>query len=228
MSIPELLFGCVLAVLEGGVGPKECEVYPLVAEVTSAISSAAEENNLPAAMIAAVAFHESGFNPKAISADGQDLGLMQVRRGGAIQGRLLRLTDRALQNVRLNVGIGAGYLARMARSCPRYFLSRYNGRPCRPSIYSRAVLVGLRDTQARFATYLVDAKTQETPMERADGSALLRPSSIDREPGVRGGEEIVLLHIAQLPSLRVRMPGLWIRRRRYDGRPFGSLIDSVV
>jgi hypothetical protein len=205
MRLPEFLFSCVLAVLDGGEAPKECSQYTLVKEVTAAIRTSAEKHQLPGRVIAAVAFHESQFNPLAVSNDGMDLGLMQVRRGGAIPARLESLSDRALQNVRLNISIGTSYLARMAKSCkgpPLYWLSRYNGRKCRPSPYSMAVLSALE----RFATkrYGTDLWISSNDSRRTSRSTELQSPPIgDWRPMADQGD----IHCG------ARLSGLWFFRR---------------
>lgn len=141
-NLPDIIMGCVMAVLGGGKVAKECP-KPLVLEIAGAISDNSKEHNVPAHLIAAVMRHESGFNPQALGADGLDIGIMQIRRGGAIPMKYARYSDRALQNIRLNVSIGTSYLARMIRQCPKFPLSRYNGKKCAESGYSKTVLAHL-------------------------------------------------------------------------------------
>jgi hypothetical protein len=150
MSLPEFLLTCVLAAVEGGHEIPGCEKRPLVDEIATAISQASKEHKVSASVIAAVAYHESKLNPKAIGPDGLDIGIMQVRRGGAIPSKYSKWSNRQLQNIRLNVNIGASYLAKMSQKCSKFPLSRYNGRPCRDSSYSRSVLGISQKTRTRL------------------------------------------------------------------------------
>ncbi len=203
MRLPEFLFSCVMAVLGGGEAPDECKDYALVGEMAAAFSEAAEDHGVPATVIAAVAFHESGLNPRAIGPDGMDIGLMQVRRGGAIPARYARWSDRALQNIRLNVSIGASYLAQMKRSCPRWYLSRYNGRPCKASSYSSAVLALLN----RFATKKRDtSRVAKANNGRIGQGPALQTPTAEEQRVPRDGTGL---------HLRMGMPGLWFFRRQH-------------
>lgn len=135
---PTQILVCVLSILGNNPQDKECIESRFAHRVAKAIAQA-ESESVPGSLIAAIAFHESQFDPVAVSADGMDLGLLQIRRGGAIPESMATLSDKALQNIELNIRIGASYLARMVKSCPRYPLSRYNGRPCKDSLYSRTI-----------------------------------------------------------------------------------------
>jgi hypothetical protein len=175
MHLPEFIFSCVLTTIGGGDVPVACQTLEVVKDSAAAIAAASTEHGVPGAIIAAVIFHESKFDPRAVGYDGLDLGLMQVRRGGAIPTKLAKLSDRALQNIRLNVAIGTAYLGRMMRACPMHFLSRYNGRGCRPSGYQTKVLAGLWMVQTALAS------NRET-----DRHQLGRTSNRRRDPDLGG------------------------------------------
>lgn len=107
----------------------------------------AEPRGLDEILIASIIAHESGFNPHAIGKDGKDLGLLQIRRGGAVTGLNEALTDAALTNPPINLAIGAAYLAHVRAACarkgitdPAAWVSQYKGLPARPSKYSRAII----------------------------------------------------------------------------------------
>lgn len=153
-NLPDIIMSCVMTILSGGKVGTECP-KPLVLEIAGTIAENSQKHRVPASLIAAVIRQESGFNPEAVSADGMDLGLMQVRRGGAIPAKYASYTDRALKNVRLNIAIGTSYLAQMLKRCPKHPLSMYNSNKCRSSAYSGRVLAHLwRYKETRPETYL--------------------------------------------------------------------------
>ncbi len=169
-NLPDIIMSCVMTVLGGGKVGKECP-QPLVAEVSSAIVDSSKEHNVPAPLIAAVIRNESGFNPQSVGYDGLDLGLMQIRRGGAIPMKYARYSDRALQNIRLNISIGTSYLAQMIRRCPKHPLSMYNGAHCRSSAYAGRVMSFLwrlkepkREPSYSLASFLGSGKENWSPL----------------------------------------------------------------
>lgn len=142
----ELLF-CVLEILSHGSKAKECHRHPRAVTAAYAIQEAHREYpSVPAPILAAVIAHESGFDPKATGALGE-IGLLQIKRGGAVSGPLATMSTSVLYNPRVNVLVGARYLSLMQRKCRSTagWLSAYNGRRgCTSSPYSDKVLVLLR------------------------------------------------------------------------------------
>jgi soluble lytic murein transglycosylase-like protein len=150
MTGADLVFACILQLLSGKeVRHPGCQT-PYVREVAGAIRSASDEFHVPAEIIAAVARHESGFKQFTIGARGE-VGLMQVMRGGAVQGDFARLPNQHLADIHLNVWLGTAYLAKFAHKCrsPNLWLTPYNGGRCVVSRYSTAVLKDLEDAKRR-------------------------------------------------------------------------------
>lgn len=120
--------------------------------VTNAIISESENASVTVdpLLIAAIAGHESNFNPKAVSSDGQDHGLMQLRQGVSTH-----LSVRTLHDPTRNVREGIRVLNERILQCgtlPKA-LAAYNTGVCSPTgrvgvrarRYVRAVL---RDYEA--------------------------------------------------------------------------------
>lgn len=151
MSLSELVFGCVLHLLAGR-DSVVCKDLGIAEETVSAIRVESTNTGIPAELIAAVIYQESGFRQAARGKAGET-GLMQIKRNGAVQGEYLRLSDRQLQIIPLNIKIGTQYLAYSKKRCngpPAYWLSMYNGNPCMSTTYSRAVLRKLAKIKALF------------------------------------------------------------------------------
>jgi soluble lytic murein transglycosylase-like protein len=211
MRLPELVFSCVLSILSGRDVPKVCSSF--AHEVAAAITGASRKYEIDAPVIAAVIYHESAFRARCRGARGE-IGLMQIMRGGAVPRRLDRLSDQRLQSIALNINIGTRYLAHVARVCkgpPLYWLSRYNGRPCRPSRYSRGVLGDLNRASRSFATKYVEANEVPPYLDARTGQPTHVRASTATLPAI--------IPTRSLPGLRMGMPGLWFLRRRYQGRP---------
>lgn len=80
-------------------------------------------------LIAAIVGHESRFHSKAISKDGHDIGLMQLRQGSSTM-----LSIKALQNPGTNLEIGIELLNLYVAQCgtlPKA-LTAYNTGKCEP------------------------------------------------------------------------------------------------
>lgn len=102
-------------------------------------------NGIPADVVAGDMWNESTMRVEAIGALGE-VGLMQLKRGGAVQGEDLKLSRAELAVPDTNVRIGTGYMRKVHATCkggPSRWLSRYNGRACVPSIYSAHVLAAV-------------------------------------------------------------------------------------
>ena len=141
MLASEVLFACVMGLVTHGPTPAMCKGNDLALEIADAIEGEAG-HGIPNEVVAGDIWKESTFRPDAIGLLGE-VGLMQVKRGGAVQGKDLLLTDAELADVHTNIRIGVGYMRQIHDKCkgpPRYWLSRYNGRACAPSVYSARVL----------------------------------------------------------------------------------------
>jgi hypothetical protein len=95
-------------------------------------------------LVAAVMRSESNFDFEAISLEGKDLGLMQIRRGITTRG-FDRLTDRQLMRPWVNTYLGIRRLRLARHSCPlgsdtAIWLGRYAGNRCGPSRYGKTVM----------------------------------------------------------------------------------------
>ncbi len=102
----------------------------------------ASRSGLPVDVMVAVAWNESAFEVSAVSRDGKDRGLFQIRSTGVGAHLCRRLMPRILEP-RNNIRCAARIMARVRSRCggpPARWLSAYNGRPCGPSSYSRRVL----------------------------------------------------------------------------------------
>lgn len=66
----------------GGVNPKDIELTPLLVDRLDAVRPAfhivATDTGIPAPLLAAIAWTESAFNPKAVNASSGATGLMQL------------------------------------------------------------------------------------------------------------------------------------------------------
>ncbi len=147
MSHQLVIFACVLRSIEHGPPPDERCHTPYVLELVAAVEKYSERYGVPAEIEVAKIWHESNFRKRARGRRGE-IGLGQLLRNGAIQGRDMRLTDHQLEDVDTNVRISTWYLSRFVRECngPSQWLTKYN-RPasgCRSSRYSRGVLADLR------------------------------------------------------------------------------------
>lgn len=138
------LFLCILALTDPQFSPpQDCWDVEDAYDMSEAFVKAEHETGIPAPLLAAVAFHESRLD-KFARGRLKETGLMQLHP---------RHFPRTY-SVRRNVALGARYLATVKRSCngpPVYWLSRYNGRPCKPSSYSRAILKKLAEAKRVLA-----------------------------------------------------------------------------
>lgn len=144
MTYPALVFACVLQAVagDGKVSPECRTAY--VEHIADAINRETDEHDVPADVVAAVIWHESRYKQFARGPK-HEIGLMQVKRRGAVQGRYLRLSNKNLANIDVNIHLGVAYMAPFAHKCrgPRYWLTTYNGGGCVPSRYSKGVLADL-------------------------------------------------------------------------------------
>lgn len=146
MTHAQLIFACVLQIVEGGsVGDARCS-DPLVQSVVVAIERESVQYDVPSGIVAAVIYHESHYDQHALGSKGE-IGLMQVKRGGAVESRM-KLSTHALAQVHINVHLGVAYLGQFVHKCsvPSQWLTLYNRGPgrCRASTYSQGVLKDLR------------------------------------------------------------------------------------
>jgi soluble lytic murein transglycosylase-like protein len=147
--LAELTFSCVLSLLGGQPARPQCDTH-YVRSIAHAADSAGREFRVDPKILVAVAYHESRLKQYAIGTF-HEIGLMQNKRGGSIQGDWRKLTDRQLSDVGLNIWIGAAYLSKFAHRCkvPVRYLTPFNGGRCVPSNYSRGVLKDLQVAKAR-------------------------------------------------------------------------------
>lgn len=137
------LLVCALALLgQPGETPDVCRhrpVPPSIFQTVEAVRSATSVwTDIAPEIVLKVIYRESRFNVHARGALGE-IGLMQIKRGGAVPPELAHLTRAELEVPELNVWIGVKYMARVAIKCPSHFLSRYNGGGCHVTRYSRRV-----------------------------------------------------------------------------------------
>lgn len=99
----------------------------------------AHKHDLDPLLVHTVIKHESKGDPSAVSADGMDFGLMQLRLTGAGKG----YTRRQLLNPVTNIQVGTAYLAARIFQCGSVIrgLGAYNLGPshCVKNDYARAV-----------------------------------------------------------------------------------------
>lgn len=98
------------------------------------IEEAASAHKIDSNVVTAVISLESGFNPRAVGRDGKDLGLMQLRRGGACLVGLRHLSNKRVMDPVFNIQRGVACLAQAIQTCGGDLakgLSRYNGRGCK-------------------------------------------------------------------------------------------------
>jgi soluble lytic murein transglycosylase-like protein len=141
----ELMLTCVLEVLAGNARP--CSNLSHAGTQTArahadAIAAAVKRYpSVPAEIAAAVVRSESNFNAQARGDGGQSFGPMQLKLGGAIPATY---PPRKALHLPTNVRLGVRYLAEMQKRCrstdPAIYLSKYNGRGCKRSSYSKKVL----------------------------------------------------------------------------------------
>jgi hypothetical protein len=117
--------------------PERCDTEE-IEMIAFAVLDASRETGIPAAILAADGYRESRFKKHAVGPAGE-IGIWQLKRHGAIQGKYLRMSRRQLEGVELNALLAAEYLAKMRDKCPAHYLSRYNGNGCCTSRYERAI-----------------------------------------------------------------------------------------
>lgn len=111
--------------------------------LASDIHAEATRAHLDPALMAAVAFRESGLRQSARGAHGE-VGLMQIHPRGLAT---LLCQGLAVRTVRGNLACGARILAHVRARCggsPDRWLSAYSGRACGPSSYSARILATFR------------------------------------------------------------------------------------
>lgn len=144
--LAELTFACVLWIVGGHEATPGCLEEPLVMESAGAFSFWSEFSGVPAEILAAMAYHESHYQRDARGKKGE-AGLLQIKRGGAVEGADLTLTFKQLCDVNTNVRIASTYLSSCARTCralPSYLALYNRGHGCEPSSYSSGVVGDLR------------------------------------------------------------------------------------
>lgn len=138
----------VLIILET-LGARHREAPQKAQTVAAAIVRAADEHGLDPLLVATVARHESHFNPKAVSPDGRDRGLMQLRGGPGT--RWAHVSRKQLHDTQTNLTLGAEFLANRIALCgtlPKA-LGAYNTGKCRVNRYARSVLSEYKQIRAR-------------------------------------------------------------------------------
>lgn len=112
------------------------------ARVAPIIYEEATRYDIKPETLAAVVAHESRFRKDARGGLGE-IGLGQLKRGTLATAGYEHLSDEELARPRLNLRLAARHLAHAKKLCggkPVRWLSRYNGRKCGPSSYSRKVV----------------------------------------------------------------------------------------
>ena len=139
MNHAALVLACVLRMTgpNNTNVPERCETEE-IETIAFAIMNAHVETGIPTEILAADGYWESRFKKHAKGAAGE-IGIWQLKRGGALQGHEMKMSRRALEVPETNALIAATYMAKMQESCPGHFLSRYNGQGCRSSRYERAI-----------------------------------------------------------------------------------------
>ncbi len=185
MNFAQLAFACVLNMVSGGAPDGECDTTYL-REIANSVQVESDRFRIPADVIVGVIYHESKFKQDAIGAL-KEVGLMQVKRGGAASGDFAKMSNWMLSQIRLNVFLGTAYLALARRGCKAFYLTRYNwGHGCESSVYSRGITAELRTARASFRTFLASRKRPQhapetgTASEENSSLALLLPLEAPR------------------------------------------------
>ena len=153
----KLAFACILSLLgRGGPGDARCN-RPYYVEIANAVADASAAFDVDSEVVVAVIYHESRFKQYAIGPY-KEVGLMQLKRGGALLGAEARLPNRVLFGVHRNVWIGTRHLSTFAHRCERpiRYLTPYNGGHCVPSNYSRSVMKQLHAAQRSARAFAID------------------------------------------------------------------------
>ena len=150
-----LLLACALAILDRGPVPEACKhrpVPPSMFETVDAVRSATGEfHAIPAEVVIKVIYRESYFDVTARGRAGE-VGLMQIKRHGAIPRSLAWMPDRLFEDPTFNVYLGVKYMATLQLQCPRHWLTEYNGGGCKVGHYSRRVSSAGRRSRFRLAS----------------------------------------------------------------------------
>jgi hypothetical protein len=142
----QILFACILHILNGY--PNACPNNIYAHELAHNIDFYANLEDVHHDIIVATMYDESRFKKNAISAKGA-IGVLQIKRNGAIQGKDLKLSNKQLMELENNIRIGVHYMAQFAHQCPiaSEWLSDYNQGPskhiCRSSYYGRHIVIDL-------------------------------------------------------------------------------------
>lgn len=146
----DLAFACVLHMLGGGKAVNaDCDSAYL-RQIAVTVDAAGKNFHVDPEIVVAVMHHESKFRQYTVGPF-HELGLMQVKREGAIQGDWRKLSDHDLSDITLNIWIGTGYLSKFSHRCkaPVRYLTPYNGGRCVPSKYSTGILKELKAAKRR-------------------------------------------------------------------------------
>jgi len=164
-------FACVLGLVTTQEVPNRCWT-PKYEEIAGAILAATERHpRVNPERVAADIFHESSYQIHVIGTHGE-IGLMQVKRGGAVPPEMARLPNRILAQPYLNIELGVSYMDWAGQPCrtTAQMLTRYN-RPangCRSGKYARGVERDLRRGHAALRRMMLAKRDQG---RRAVGAA---------------------------------------------------------
>src|SRR5665213_1128085 len=109
MAFADLAFACVLQVLATGrAANAKCDT-PYLRQIAGAAQAAAKTFEVPADIIVAVIYRESKFRQYTVGTF-HELGLMQIKRRGAIQGDWMKFSDHDLSHLKKRCKIPIRYL----------------------------------------------------------------------------------------------------------------------
>lgn len=143
----------ILAAILGMLAPRAPAPHELATlRIIAAQIALRTPPDLDPVLVAALIHHESGFNIHQVGAAGE-LGLGQLKRGTLATHGYDKAPDRVIFAIPVNVGLTVRHMLHVRATCgtapPVAWLSVYSGRRrCRPSRYSRAILVDYKRGQA--------------------------------------------------------------------------------
>lgn len=164
---PEAMLVCVISLMDPQIPEsRRCLASPTAREISGAIMEYTADTGVDPTVVAALIHKESLYNTKA-RGKLNELGLMQIKRNGAIPVKMGHRPDSYFFNIRTNIRIGVKYLAWLKTRCDgptAHWLSKYNGRGCRTSIYSK-----------RIYGILASAKRKAAATAQVAGTLAARP-----------------------------------------------------
>jgi hypothetical protein len=139
----------VALLIELGAPPAVAPEYAVL------LHKEAQAYKVPAEVVAALCAHESRWDRRARGALGE-IGLCQLYRGTLATRGFDRLTNRQLENPKVQFHLAARHLSYLRSVCGRVhrthakqWISPYSGRKCTESVYSDAIVGELEAAKQR-------------------------------------------------------------------------------